>query len=67
MRSLKYCQEGQGWWCAQDWTSCMIEKRGGSGWGRGKGEDCQKECVSHEMHTILWRIPISEYLIVWHS
>ena len=45
----------------------MIEKRGGSGWGRGKGEDCQKECVSHEMHTILWRIPISEYLIVWHS
>ena len=39
---LKFCQRGQGWWCAQDWTSCMIKKRGGSGGGEERGRNVEK-------------------------
>ena len=28
---LKYCQLDQAWWCTQDWTGCVIDKRDGSG------------------------------------
>ena len=50
MGSLKlFCKRGQRWWRAWDWTGCMIQKQGGSGGGRGKGEECPKKCVGHEM------------------
>ena len=48
---LKFCQRGQGWWRAQDWTNCMIGKRDGSGGGREKGERCQKNVFSYEKQS----------------
>ena len=48
MELLKFCQRGQGWRQAQDWTDCMTEKRGGSEGGREKGERCQKNVFSYE-------------------
>ena len=44
-----FSKRGQGWWCARDWIGCMIQKQGGSRGGRGKGEECRKKCVGHEM------------------
>ena len=49
----------------------MIEGRGGSGKEKEKGgKESHNKSVCHErkrkrQHTILWRIPISEFWIVW--
>ena len=62
--SLKLSQRDQGRWCALDWTTCMNEKRCGSGGERRKWEECCKNCVSHECNKNV-NIPYcGEYLSV---
>ena len=41
---LKFCQRGQGWWCARDWTTC-IKKEGGSGGGGKRGRNVEKNVL----------------------
>ena len=64
MRSLKLRQRGKGWWCALDWTGCMIEKRGGSGGGGERGGNVEKNVLVMKCNKNVNTTYCGEYLSV---